>query len=158
MAKRSLRMVCCLAAVLALAGCGRKSTSGGSIKRAAVKSEEVQFASPQNGDTVAVFDTSLGEVRAVLYPQYAPMAVENFVGLSQAGYYNETVLFRVEPGFAVEGGDASGEGTGGTTIWNGGTMWALCAPRRTIPPAAATVCFMWWQPSPTAWTAASKAP
>ena len=35
------------------------------------------------------------------------------VGLSQAGYYNETVLFRVEPGFAVEGGDASGEGTGG---------------------------------------------
>ena len=58
-------------------------------------------------------------MRAVLYPQYAPMAVENFVGLSQAGYYNETVLFRVEPGFAVEGGDASGEGTGGTTIWNG---------------------------------------
>ena len=171
MAKRSLRMVCCLAAVLALAGCGKKSTSGGSIKRAAVKSEEVQFASPQNGDTVAVFDTSLGEVRAVLYPQYAPMAVENFVGLSQAGYYNETVLFRVEPGFAVEGGDASGEGTGGTTIWSGtatailrkaamrcGTMRALCAPRRTIPPAAATVCFMWWQPSPTAWTAASKAP
>lgn len=119
MAKRSLRMVCCLAAVLALAGCGKKNTSGGSIKRAAVKSEEVQFASPQNGDTIAVFDTSLGEVRAVLYPQYAPMAVENFVGLSQAGYYNETVLFRVEPGFAVEGGDASGEGTGGTTIWNG---------------------------------------
>ena len=124
MAKRSLRMVCCLAAVLALAGCGKKSTSGGSIKRAAVKSEEVQFASPQNGDTVAVFDTSLGEVRAVLYPQYAPMAVENFVGLSQAGYYNETVLFRVEPGFAVEGGDASGEGTGGTTIWNG-NVWLI---------------------------------
>lgn len=120
MPKKLFRAACGLAAVLMLAGCGSKNkTSGSTVKRSAVKSEELQFAGPQNGDPIAIFDTSLGEVRAVLYPQYAPMAVENFIGLSEAGYYNDTVIFRVQPDFAVEGGDASGEGTGGTTIWNG---------------------------------------
>ena len=120
MTKRFFRLACGLMAVLALAGCGKKNAAGGSaVKRGTVKSDEIQFTGPQNGDTIAIFDTSLGEVRAVLYPQYAPMAVENFIGLSEAGYYNDTVIFSAQPGFAVEGGDASGEGTGGTTIWGG---------------------------------------
>ena len=120
MSKRFFRLACAALAVLALVGCGKKSAGGSSsVKRGSVKSEEVQFTAPQDGDTIAIFYTSLGEVRAVLYPQYAPMAVENFIGLSQAGYYNDTVIFKAQPGFAVEGGDASGDGTGGTTIWSG---------------------------------------
>ena len=47
------------------------------VKRQTVESTEPQFQPPSEGDPIAVFSTSLGEVRAVLYPQYAPMAVEN---------------------------------------------------------------------------------
>ena len=81
-------------------------------------SEERQFAAPSDGDTIAIFSTSLGEVRAVLYPDAAPMAVYNFVGLARSGYYDNTTIWRSEYGFAVQGGDATGTGTGGSTIWS----------------------------------------
>ncbi len=85
--------------------------------RSAVESGERQFAQPADGDLIAIFDTSLGEVRAVLYPDAAPMAVENFVGLARTGYYDGTVIWRSEYGFAVQGGDATGTGEGASTIW-----------------------------------------
>ena len=81
-------------------------------------SEERQFAAPSDGDTIAIFSTSLGEVRAVLYPDAAPMAVYNFVGLARSGYYDGTIIWRSQYGFAVQGGDATGTGTGGSTIWS----------------------------------------
>ena len=84
----------------------------------ALTSSERQFTAPQDGDTIAVFDTTLGEVRAVLYPDAAPMAVYNFVGLARSGYYDNTTIWRSEYGFAVQGGDATGTGTGGSTIWS----------------------------------------
>ena len=76
------------AAVLAaglLTGCGGGIT-GSSIKRPKVESEELQFQAPAEGDPIAIFNTSAGEVRAVLYPDQAPMAVENFTRLAQEGY------------------------------------------------------------------------
>lgn len=81
-------------------------------------SSERQFTAPGSGDIIAIFDTSLGEVRAVLYPDAAPMAVYNFVGLARSGYYDNTTIWRSEYGFAVQGGDATGTGTGGSTIWS----------------------------------------
>jgi cyclophilin family peptidyl-prolyl cis-trans isomerase len=57
-------------------------------------------------------------VRYVLYPDAAPMAVYNFVGLARSGYYDNTTIWRSEYGFAVQGGDATGTGTGGSTIWS----------------------------------------
>ena len=46
------------------------------------------------------------------------MAVQNFVGLARNGYYDGTIIWRSEYGFAVQGGDATGTGTGGSTIWS----------------------------------------
>lgn len=108
------------AAVLAaglLTGCGGGIT-GSSIKRPKVESEELQFQAPAEGDPIAIFNTGAGEVRAVLYPDQAPMAVENFTRLAQEGYYNGTSFHRIVSGFVVQGGDASGSGTTGSTIWN----------------------------------------
>lgn len=87
-------------------------------RRNAVQSDERQFAQPKDGDWIAIFDTSLGEIRAVLYPDAAPMAVENFTGMARTGYYSDTPIWRVEYGFAVQGGDATGSGSGGATIWS----------------------------------------
>ena len=107
-----------LAAALLLTGCDGGVLSGG-VNRPAVESAELQFAGPAEGDTIAIFDTSQGEIRAVLYPDAAPMAVENFIGLAQQGYYNGTVFHRVVEGFVVQGGDGAGSGSGGTSIWQG---------------------------------------
>lgn len=99
-----------------LCACGSKEHKA--PRRTEVESTERQFSAPQEGDFIAIFSTSMGEVRAVLYPDAAPMAVQNFVGLARLGYYNNTVIWRTEYGFAVQGGDAGGTGTGGATIWS----------------------------------------
>lgn len=114
-----MKKTVCVALALSLAllcGCGSgKKTAP---NRAEVTSEERQFAAPADGDLIAIFTTNLGEVRAVLYPDAAPMAVYNFVGLARTGYYDGTTIWRSQYGFAVQGGDATGTGTGGSTIWS----------------------------------------
>ena len=113
-------MALLLASLLLLTGCslgGRGGSTVQKIERPAVESQEVQFTHPAAGDTVAVFDTSAGTFRAVLFPDKAPQACENFIGLVQAGYYNGLTVSRVEQGFLVEAGQgADGKGA---TIWNG---------------------------------------
>ena len=111
--RAALLLVLCLAAALCACQAGRSSLPD----RPAVESGERQFTAPADGDLIAIFTTSLGEVRAVLYPDEAPMAVANFVGLARSGYYDGTVIWRAEHGFAVQGGDADGTGSGGATIY-----------------------------------------
>ena len=111
----------CLAAVLLLTGCTLRPQENGSkvqsISRPAVESAELQFTHPVAGDTVAVFDTSAGVFRAVLFPEKAPQACDNFIGLVQQGYYNGLTVSRVENQFVVEAGQgADGKGS---TIWKG---------------------------------------
>lgn len=113
--KKTVCVVLSLLLVL-LCGCGGNGKSA--PKRSEVTSEERQFTAPADGDLIAIFTTNLGEVRAVLYPDAAPMAVYNFVGLARTGYYNGTTIWRSQYGFAVQGGDATGTGTGGSTIWS----------------------------------------
>ncbi len=112
--KKRLFALLCLAAC-ALCACAKGNQPP---ERAAVQSGERQFTAPAEGDTIAIITTSLGEVRAVLYPDTAPMAVENFVGLARTGYYDDTVFWRAEYGFAVQGGDATGTGSGASTVFN----------------------------------------
>ena len=92
-----------LAAVLALAGCSFGGSGGGGttvqkIDRPAVESAEEQFTHPAAGDTVAVFDTSAGVFKAVLFPDKAPQAYDNFTGLVQQGYYNGLTVSRGRAG------------------------------------------------------------
>ena len=115
--------VLALLSCLALTGCSLKEKLSGSasgtktISRPAVESAETQFVHPAAGDTVAVFDTSAGVFKAVLFPTLAPQACDNFLGLVQAGYYNGLTVSRVENEFLVEAGQ--GADGRGTTIWNG---------------------------------------
>lgn len=60
--------------------------------------ELVQMDEPEKGDTIAIIKTSLGDIKAVLYPEYAPKAVENFTSLAESGYYDNTYVFQTEPG------------------------------------------------------------
>ena len=120
------KIMAALALTAVLAGCSGGgvlsslkggSTSAQSISRPAVESAELQFTHPAAGDTIAVFDTSAGIFKAVLFPDEAPQAVQNFTTLAGQGFYNGLTVTRVEKDFVVEAGQ--GADGRGTTIWNG---------------------------------------
>lgn len=65
----------------------------------------------------AVLETTSGKITLDLFPQVAPKAVENFVTHINEGYYNGTIFHRVIRRFMIQGGDPSGTGRGGESIW-----------------------------------------
>lgn len=64
-----------------------------------------------------VLDTSMGQIQVEVYPAVAPRTVENFVGLVEKGYYNGVIFHRVIPDFMIQGGDPTGTGAGGRSIF-----------------------------------------
>lgn len=65
----------------------------------------------------ARISTSLGDLNLELLPEFAPRAVWNFVQLAKKGYYNGTIFHRNIKGFMIQGGDPTGTGRGGQSIW-----------------------------------------
>lgn len=76
-----------------------------------------QTRAPKSGDIVATMQTTAGEIKILLFPDAAPKAVENFVKHSENGYYNGIIFHRVIPDFMIQGGDPTGTGRGGESIW-----------------------------------------
>ena len=54
-----------------------------------------------------------GIIKAELYPEKAPNTVNNFISLAKSGFYDGLIFHRVISGFMIQGGDPSGNGTGG---------------------------------------------
>ena len=73
--------------------------------------EFVQFEEPKENDTIATIKTTLGDIKAVLYPQYSPNAVQNFIELAESGYYNNTYVFHSEKGIYTAMGSPLKDGT-----------------------------------------------
>ncbi|PSN65717.1 peptidyl-prolyl cis-trans isomeras-like protein-like 2 [Corynespora cassiicola Philippines] len=65
----------------------------------------------------ARISTSHGDLNIELLPEYAPRAVWNFVKLAKKGYYKDTIFHRNIKGFMIQGGDPTGTGRGGESIW-----------------------------------------
>jgi len=72
---------------------------------------EMQIESDQT--YTALLKTTRGEIELELYPQYAPITVNNFVFLANEKYYDGTVFHRVIANFVIQGGDPTGTGMGG---------------------------------------------
>lgn len=64
-----------------------------------------------------VLETNEGNITLKLYDDIAPKAVENFKTHAKNGYYNGTIFHRVIKGFMMQGGDPTGTGMGGESIW-----------------------------------------
>ena len=62
---------------------------------------------------VATVETNRGVIELELYPQYAPVTVNNFVFLAREGFYDGVSFHRVIPNFVIQGGDPTGTGRGG---------------------------------------------
>lgn len=65
----------------------------------------------------ATIKTNKGDMSFELYPQYAPKAVENFSTHAKNGYYDGLIFHRVIKDFMIQGGDPTGTGCGGESIW-----------------------------------------
>ena len=58
-------------------------------------------------------ETEKGNIIIELYPEAAPATVANFARLIEDGFYDEVTFHRYVPDFVIQGGDPSGNGTGG---------------------------------------------
>ena len=77
-----------------------------------------QTAEPVEGDTVVnISFKDFGDVKIKMFPQEAPKAVENFITHAKDGYYDGLTMHRVISDFMIQGGDPTGTGTGGESIW-----------------------------------------
>jgi peptidyl-prolyl cis-trans isomerase B (cyclophilin B) len=78
-----------------------------------------QFEGPQTGDTVAeIVVKDFGSIFVYFFEEAAPKAVENFVTHAKNGYYDGLTFHRIIDNFMIQGGDPTGTGRGGESIWN----------------------------------------
>ena len=68
-------------------------------------------------EKIVVLQTTQGNIEIKLMPDIAPKTCENFIKLVEKGYYNGIIFHRVIKGFMIQGGDPTGTGRGGESIW-----------------------------------------
>lgn len=66
---------------------------------------------------LATIKTNHGDLRIKLFPEHAPKTVANFVSLSKDGYYDGVIFHRIIKDFMIQGGDPTGTGMGGQSIY-----------------------------------------
>lgn len=112
-------LICAACAVLGMAGCSKQpepqQASDGTLT---ANVDVLQFRQPEEDALIAVFDTSLGEFSAILYPQQAPQAVQDFVTLARDGAYDGLDFHRVIQDFIIQSGAT--DDNGGQSIWGTG--------------------------------------
>ena len=77
----------------------------------------LQLEAVKSGDIVAVMHTNMGDIEIKLFPEQAPKTVENFTTHAKNDYYNGIIFHRVIKDFMIQGGDPTGTGMGGESIW-----------------------------------------
>lgn len=77
-----------------------------------------QTGEPEEGETVAIIHIKdMGDICVKFFYEDSPLAVENFVTLAANGYYDGIIFHRVIADFMIQGGDPSGTGMGGESMW-----------------------------------------
>ena len=77
----------------------------------------INFREPKAGDTIVTMHTNFGDVKFLMFPEVAPKTVENFTTHAKESYYDGLIFHRVIDGFMIQGGDPTGTGRGGESIW-----------------------------------------
>lgn len=85
-------------------------------KAAVLDAETVRYARVKKNGYVRIV-TNYGAINLELYCKQVPRACENFIVHCKNGYYNSTKFHRIIKNFMMQGGDPTGTGTGGESIW-----------------------------------------
>ncbi len=104
-----LTVLLLLPALVSVLGCERKESENGEVRQGKQVQEEqgepdTKIVSTKGGNPMVVMSTSKGDIEIELYPDKAPITVENFLGYVKNGFYDGTVFHRVIPGFMIQGG------------------------------------------------------
>jgi cyclophilin family peptidyl-prolyl cis-trans isomerase/ribosomal protein L40E len=83
-------------------------------------STEINNTKTVKEGTTAIIKTTAGDIIVKFYPKEAPNAVYNFVELAKKGYYKDVIFHRIISGFMIQGGDPTGTGNGGESIFGKG--------------------------------------
>ncbi len=81
------------------------------------RSQHQGETTPMGQQTIVVLETNQGDIEIKLYDDIAPKTCENFRQLIQNGYYDGIIFHRVIQNFMIQGGDPTGTGRGGQSIW-----------------------------------------
>ena len=73
----------------------------------------------KNEDIAVILHTNKGDIKLALFEEEAPLTVKNFVDLAKDGYYDGIIFHRVIKDFMVQGGDPTGTGMGGESVYGG---------------------------------------
>lgn len=76
-----------------------------------------QLQETNTNHPLVLMKTNKGDIRIALFPEIAPKTVENFLTHAKNGYYNGIIFHRVIEDFMIQGGDPTGTGMGGESIW-----------------------------------------
>ncbi|KAJ5466579.1 Peptidyl-prolyl isomerase cwc27 [Penicillium diatomitis] len=76
-----------------------------------------QYASEPNPTASATLHTTIGPIHIALFAKQAPLTCKNFLQHCKDNYYAGTIFHRIVPDFVVQGGDPTGTGSGGTSIY-----------------------------------------
>jgi len=78
---------------------------------------KVPAGAKSSGGKHAVIETDKGRIEIEFFTEEQPKAVENFRLLAEHGYYDGLTFHRIVKGFMLQGGDPSGDGSGGESAW-----------------------------------------
>ncbi len=81
------------------------------------ESDLPQFSEIAENEVIATMHTTMGDISLRFFPDYAPLAVENFLTLAESGYYDNVTFHRVINDFMIQGGDPEGTGMGGESAF-----------------------------------------
>lgn len=118
MKKHIIIMVLLLTCVALFAGCGKKKEEPVKPEVKDLNGSGVQFEEPKKGETVAeLVVKDYGSIYVKFFKDVAPKAVENFTTHAKDGYYDGLTFHRVMDQFMIQGGDPTGTGMAGESIW-----------------------------------------
>lgn len=109
-----------MALVLTLAGCGASQTSQEEPAEEQTEQQAEQEAAPEaEAEGIGIHHAEIvirdyGTVKVELDGDSAPLTVQNFMDLANAGFYDGLTFHRIMEGFMIQGGDPNGNGTGGS--------------------------------------------
>jgi peptidylprolyl isomerase len=104
-----------LTAMLLLTGCNAKDSN--STTPIAQNSTQRASQPSKTKEIFVTLKTNQGDIKLKMFPDVAPLAVENFVTHAKEGYYDGLIFHRVIKDFMIQGGDPTGTGRGGESIW-----------------------------------------
>ena len=105
---------------LLITGCNAKDAKEiNATKKVEAPSVDLNMTTDKKSSkNIVVLETNQGTIELKMFPNIAPLAVENFTTHASNGYYDGLIFHRVIKDFMIQGGDPTGTGTGGTSIWN----------------------------------------